>query len=284
MFTQGPNTFEIDVEYGASGVNVTRWASWQRSFELWANANVIPEDRKFDWLMHLAGNDIYDIYTWDRDPGRKAEHKNYEYAVAVIRSYFAPGRNVPLAIRDFREMRQLDGEGVDAFLSRLRKAAESCEFRESQKADEMRQQFLMGTSEPRVHNRGFAQPDLPFAELRTYARGLESAAWKARNGGDTVASMRDARPSGQRPKANGQLECFKCGGAYPHTADCLAQGKKCRSCGCLNHFAEFCQKTKRGDKSGSCRRGQATKPTTSAVVRSDGTKSDEDDNDCHYND
>ena len=32
-----------------------------------------------------------------------------------------------------------------------------------------------------------------------------------------------------------------CGGSYPHRGMCPAQGKKCMSCGKLNHFAKVCR-------------------------------------------
>ena len=36
-------------------------------------------------------------------------------------------------------------------------------------------------------------------------------------------------------------QCRNCGGIFPHTGDCLAKGKECRTCGKSGHFAKVCR-------------------------------------------
>ena len=46
--------------------------------------------------------------------------------------------------------------------------------------------------------------------------------------------------------------CRNCGGEWPHTKTaCPAQGKTCRACGKLNHFAKQCHSKKRSDNQGA---------------------------------
>ncbi|XP_022810383.1 uncharacterized protein LOC111347399 [Stylophora pistillata] len=47
-------------------------------------------------------------------------------------------------------------------------------------------------------------------------------------------------------------ECYFCGGAFPHAGGkekCPAWGKRCTTCGKLNHFAKCCRSKRKGNKS-----------------------------------
>ena len=49
----------------------------------------------------------------------------------------------------------------------------------------------------------------------------------------------------QRGRGNGRSNCHYCGGIFSQNHRCPARGKKCRSCGKLNHFAKVCKSTVR---------------------------------------
>ena len=45
-------------------------------------------------------------------------------------------------------------------------------------------------------------------------------------------------------KLNHGKRCFNCAGEYPHSSECPARGKICKSCGKENHFETVCRSKK----------------------------------------
>ncbi len=62
--------------------------------------------------------------------------------------------------------------------------------------------------------------------------------------GDNTRPPRSDSHAAKQKQSSGQKSktCFRCGGAYPHSGECKAVGKKCRNCGKLNHFQSVCLK------------------------------------------
>ena len=49
-------------------------------------------------------------------------------------------------------------------------------------------------------------------------------------------------------KSDGK-HCYRCGGSFPRTGSCSAEGKTCNACGESNHFSNVCmKKTKKGSR------------------------------------
>ena len=83
----------------------------------------------------------------------------------------------------------------------------------------------------------------------TRAKRISEGAMSASSStSETVSKLtpnQSTRPKqGHAPRKDsrrGKPTCFRCGFDYPHENRCHAEGKECRSCGLMNHFARCCR-------------------------------------------
>ena len=76
-------------------------------------------------LLHLAGPDVQEISTTLTGTG---DATNYASAVEALNAYFVPQVNSAFARQTFHGITQNPGETVQKFATRLRKAANDCDF------------------------------------------------------------------------------------------------------------------------------------------------------------
>lgn len=114
----------------------SRWEEWLGRFENYLCAADISEDkRKSALLLHLAGEEIFDLYgslpvieeTVQANPNGEAQGSQqaqagaYETTKNKLKLYFAPKINKNFEIFKFRETSQQQGETLDQYYARLLK-------------------------------------------------------------------------------------------------------------------------------------------------------------------
>ena len=172
----------------------------------------------------------------------------------------------------FRQAVQEPTEGIDAYVTRLRGLAKTCEF---DKVDEMiRDQVIDKCASNNLCRRLLRETDLKLDGLLQIARSLEASnihattieagseqppqhvnqiASDSENQETQRRNKRFKKPknSGGRDKGTKQGVCFCCGRAGHRAKDpsCPAVGKQCGNCGKQGHFAAVCKSApKRTDK------------------------------------
>ena len=92
-------------------------------------------------LFHHAGPEVANII--DTFPG-KNEGKDDEYsrAVELLTTYFSPKKNIECEVHVFCQAKQMGGETIDVFHTRLRKLARTCEFADVDR--EIKTQIIQG--------------------------------------------------------------------------------------------------------------------------------------------
>ena len=111
--------FRIHGEEHTAG---TRWRKYIARFEILATAMGIADKapRKKALLLHVAGEEVFDIVMTFTDEQRGAEtEEGYKAMKQSLGNYFEPKKNIDYETFKFRQSKQSDGETIDSFCTRL---------------------------------------------------------------------------------------------------------------------------------------------------------------------
>ncbi|KAK5893965.1 hypothetical protein CesoFtcFv8_010707 [Champsocephalus esox] len=245
------------------------WVSFRAEFEDDLLATGISEKVKpvqAAALRRLMGNDCRHVYK--HNLGLTADQQKDAGAILVaLEQYFTPAKNVIFERYVFGNLKQEDGELLDAFATRLREKAASCEYG-AIKDELIRDRLVLGITDEGARRRLLREKDLKLDEASKMCRAAEVMDSKLKTmslgssgPGDSINAtqgQRYGRRSGSRPSESTNTsaqpqsmrdagECKYCGTRHKRGRDlCPAFGKSCRSCSTANHFAKVCMK--RGQK------------------------------------
>ncbi|KAF0289669.1 hypothetical protein FJT64_012094 [Amphibalanus amphitrite] len=117
---------------------------WLTSVDLYLDAlDVTSEARKRAMLLHLIGPDLQQVFGTLPEP--VGVEGAYEISKAKLRAYLTPARNTIAEKLAFSTIRMEAGEKFEAYLARLRVAANRCGFTGQSVDQEVRNQCLAGT-------------------------------------------------------------------------------------------------------------------------------------------
>ena len=205
--------------------------------------------RKKAMLLHYVGEETCDVFETLTVPEPTDESDEYRTAVNAFADYFEPQKCVDHHVYIFRQESQKSGENITEFYTRLQLLARKCEFANTDL--EIKRQIIQGTSSVRLRRKAIEQ-NLSLEGLLKAARSMETADERTSEidkqqshalGRHNNKTRDDREENSNGPPKIGyrNTKCGLCGGSYPHRGMCPAQGKKCMSCGKLNHFAKVCR-------------------------------------------
>lgn len=249
--------FDLHGELSTQGL---RWKKWIRGFEnLMVGMDVDNNKRQRALLMYYAGDDMHDMFETLPDRG---DDGDYASAKQALDKYMEPNKNTEKHEHEFRKIKQLPGESIDAFHTRLKQKTQFCDFHDVNK--EVRLQIVSGTTSRHVRHKGLknSSEKLPLAELLADARAYELANAEAdiMERAFKEVSVNHIRPSrkykqprehDKQGKQKPSAACYFCGGSYPHEKACPAEGKTCNNCKKIGHFEQVCHAKKSADRSGT---------------------------------
>ena len=260
-----PSFESFSIEDSAScGV---RWRKYLARFELLATAMNIDGEpvRKRALLLHYAGEQVYDIYETFTDAQKGGNDQNgYDTLKESLTTYFEPKKHIEFEVFKFRETKQEPDESTDAFCTRLRKLAATCDFTDTDR--EIKTQIISGCTSTRLRRRGL-RDDLTLDGLLQQARSLELSDMRAHEmerDSKPVNALRSTHRQGFKSKqettrhkppnhksTKTSQQCRGCGGNWPHPdgrESCPAFGKECTNCHKYNHFWKVCLSAKQKPK------------------------------------
>ena len=157
-----------------------------------------------------------------------------------------------MEIYTFRSCKQKEGQTLDEYVTELRSLSKTCEFTSTDM--EILTQIIQHCTSNRLRRRALREPDKILTQIIDIGRTLEMADTQASAmERETVHAMKPKyNNNGKRPQARntnnasgpsrstqnnpkatqqpGKL-CIYCGGSYPHSGTCPAQGQACNYCG-----------------------------------------------------
>ncbi|XP_065069781.1 uncharacterized protein LOC135694831 [Rhopilema esculentum] len=157
----------------------------------------------------------------------------------------------------FRQAKQLQGETVDQYATRLRKLAANCDF-----SNVDNEATIQNCTSERLRRYALREDALKLDNLLSKARAFEVSEHQEQgieesldsSSGVTikhekpnfVRARRYIQPSKSNPRTaksfpSASSICGNCGFRLPHKGPCPARGKSCNAFGKANHFAKVCR-------------------------------------------
>ena len=283
-----------------------RWAKWLSRFNrLMVAMEIADPPRKQALLLHYAGpeiDEIYDTLPIEAAAADGSPIDTYESTANALARYFTPKTNAAFEIYNFRQAKQEATETIDAFVTRLRKLAKTCNF--SNTDGEVTNQIIFACHSQSLRRRAL-RDDLSLDKLVAAARALELSETQAATVESRDRHVNAVRPhtpadrgrqrshghgrsQSRRPAPSRQLTgdnvkrntCDNCGYELPHKSkECPARGKSCTSCNKVGHFASVCRSSQQRSSHHTPRDSCYTSTSTS---RANVVTTDREPTDDHY--
>ncbi|XP_033100535.1 uncharacterized protein LOC117103993 [Anneissia japonica] len=150
----------------ADGVLAQRWEKWIEKLEiLFVAMNVTDKKRQRALLLHYAGDCVYNVFTTINDTG-----DTFTTTKGKFKKYFEPRKIIAYAIYTFRQLKQSRDEKMDAFVTRLRQAAQHCNFADADA--EVKNQIIQNCASQRLRRKALKDTTLTLTKLIEEARAI----------------------------------------------------------------------------------------------------------------
>lgn len=165
-------------------------------------------------------------------------------------NYFTPRSNVVFERYNFWRLTQAAGENIDAFVTKVRLRAQSCEFKE-QEDSLIRDRIVLSCIDARIQERLLREPGLTVVKALELCRAAEATQQqlcviKSGSGSEQTSFTAVVSAVSGSNQAAGNFaprkQCGNCGTNHM-LRGYSAFGKTCSNCGKDNHFATVCRST-----------------------------------------
>lgn len=229
-----------------SGDLSSNWTSFRAEFDDYLLATGLCEkdaDVQAATLRRLMGSECRHIYKHNLGLTQD-QQKDVKAILEALEAYFTPTKNVIFERYVFGNLRQEEGETIDAFVTRLREKAATCEYG-TLRDQLIRDRLVLGITDESARRRLLREKDLTLAMAVDICRAAEIMDNKSKTmaldhsrPGESlnVAEGQRRRPT-SRPfepfakpaqSMRGTGECRYCGTQHRRGRDqCPAFGKAC---------------------------------------------------------
>jgi len=231
------------------------WRRWIQQFRLYLNAtgrDKKPEQVQCSTLLAAAGEEALDVFNTFEIP--EDDQNKLEPLIKQFELYCNPRKNVTFERHVFFTRNQGVDEGIDVYVTELKKLAKTCEF-EGLNDSLIKDRIVCGIHNAELKARLLREEDLTLQKAIHMCRAAERSKTQLNDLeagpqqiGAVYSSKKPVRQGKQRrdrqderfqPEPAPNTECDKCG--YNHKIGrCFAYGKVCRKCKKIGHFAKMC--------------------------------------------
>ena len=233
--------FDPDLEPTTTGIRFNKYSERFKNYLV--AIDVKDKARKHAIFLHC----VQDIFDRLEETG-----EDLETACKKLQEYFEPKKHTLYNIYKFRQIMQEVDKSYDDYCTRLKLAAQICEFPEGWQDTEIQLQLIEKGKSKRIRRQFLSkQPTLKEAlNIATaqeiadnQASRIESRQRSNEPINDEVNKLTKSRHLKDETKVR-KMNCYSGGGVFPHEGGrtrCPAFGKKCSLCEKYNHHAKFCR-------------------------------------------
>ncbi|KAK3726804.1 hypothetical protein QZH41_007214 [Actinostola sp. cb2023] len=246
-------SFNLDDDLGAPG---PRWRKYVARFRnLLVALNIESKPRQRALLLHYVGEQVNDIFETLPNTDAGEDENPLDKAIDALTAYFEPKKNLAYEEYQFRQTKQIAGESISAYHTRLRHRTQTCEFDNVDR--EIKSQIILHCTSSKLRRKALSVPQMSLEDLIEYGKTLELTNTQAASiEKQEINTLRQKTGTGQRngppkPKDRGSFrteskstKCGCCGGSYSHQGGrtaCPAYKKECHGCGKSGHFKSVCR-------------------------------------------
>ena len=213
------------------------WRRWIQQFRLYLNATGFdkkPAQVQCSTLLTVAGEEALEIFNTF---GLTDEDKvKIDVVIKKFEEYCTPKRNVTYERHVFNTRAQGATEGIDVYVTELRKLARNCEFGELHDSI-IRDRIVCGIRSNEVRKRLLREKDLSLAMERAVEM-CKSSEITENQAKKSPGKPRGAK--GKRKQTKKPFNCRRCGQVH-QPQKCPAFGQVCHKCKQRNHYSKMCQ-------------------------------------------
>ncbi|KAG1652083.1 Organic cation transporter 1 [Nymphon striatum] len=239
-----PQTLEDGENLGKGQKLVSCFSSKNRVWENYEIASGLNEKelklRTATFLTCVGPEalDVYDGFAFDSD----ADKQNIDKIIQKFEIFCVGKTNETFERYNFNMCKQNENDKFDAYVSKLRKLANTCNYGTLQDSL-IRDRIVCGITDNTCRKRLLQEETLTLEKCINICRAVESTSLRLKsmtgdlNTNDIQAEIQVIH---NKAKQVGKLGCKYCGMNCVR-GKCPAFGKKCNECGKLNHFASQCK-------------------------------------------
>ena len=213
------------------------WKRFSQKFDVFLTASNLkekPEETQIAVFLNLVGDDgleLYNSFTYTDE-----EKKTVKGITKKFDDYCTPTANVTFERYKFNSICQKEGQTFDSFLTELRKAVKTTNYKDPD--DMIRDRIVMGVCEKSTQERLLRESKLTLTKAIDFCRATEVSKSQAKVLQSEVLVNAVGRSSFLKREEQGK-KCKFCG--YIHSRNkCPAFNKTCAKCQGRNHFAAMC--------------------------------------------
>ena len=237
----------------AEGQNYEEWVEDLGFYIMGMGLGETDDTRKLGLFITCGGAKVKEVYMLNKSETKAKKQdgttdvSEYQHARNVVDKKMKVSKNATYEAFRYRNISQREGESFAHFVHRCEVGVSSCGFSAGDKNRHIRDQVVFGTTNTAIREKALSE-NLELNELTQKGLGIESSTKLGSSmrikeepafavfGGN---SDRGARRGSSHGRSR-NLECYKCGGVYPHEGSCPARDHQCPSCKRYGHFKEFC--------------------------------------------
>ncbi|CAK8685409.1 unnamed protein product [Clavelina lepadiformis] len=223
------------------------WIRFIQSFKLYMTA--IGHDSKSDkakssLLLCVMGEEALQVYnSFKFETGQELKFDN---VVANFEAYCCPKKNITFERYKFHTCTQKVDQSIDEYVTQLKVIAKNCEFADLVESL-IRDRVICGILDHKLQEALLREDTLTLDKAMSICRAKELSKSQASALGEksttsmSIDMVESKNANGQRRR---NFNCARCGRDH-QIGRCPAFGKSCYHCGGRNHFASFCNSSRR---------------------------------------
>lgn len=220
-----------------------QWRTWRERFQRFRSATKLYEespDTQISTLVYCMGPDAKQIYK-SFSFKKKEDEKSFDVILNKFEGHFMPKKNIMHERAKFHLRTQREGELIEQFIWGLHELSENCDF--PHKNDQIRDRLVIGLRSGELSEKLQLRDDLSLEKAIEIARSYEQVRQQmAEMKEKSVDAVKQNEWKQNYPqKETQQQRCGKCNKKHKRQDYCPANGKRCRNCDKINHFAICCR-------------------------------------------
>ncbi|KAL7648278.1 UNVERIFIED_CONTAM: hypothetical protein RMT77_000184 [Armadillidium vulgare] len=234
------------------------WKKWRAGFQYYLTATGVENNaQQKAMLLHVAGTEVQEVYA----TMSMSDDDSYSAILTALDSKFSPKVSIRYERFLFRKALQESNESTDAYVTRLRKLAASCDFNDIE--DSIIDQVIAKCHSSSLRRKLLQEANITLDSLLNTARAMEAAEMQASKMEDkannfNVSKVKNFQVRETYKKRNDKtnvsnqstvykskkFKCFRCGFKdhnAKETGKCPAFDKICKKCRKKGHFQSQCR-------------------------------------------